>query len=177
MRNTGLGELLGSSRLRGPQQEQWSARCRRGVPGGCFGARRGSAREQACENTVEPRVRLGSQRGPFGQRGDSRRGATCVGPKSLQQACHVTLLDDGERFCGSARAADQHGESVDRIVHVLGRIGRIQLSSRYFRQRHRAGLELGLLRVGIDGVIGHRVDRQGFAELVAPVERREAASG
>ena len=41
---------------------------------------------------------------------------------------------------------------------------------------HRAHLELGLQGVGVDGVVGQRVDGQVLAVFVVPVERHEAVA-
>ena len=44
-------------------------------------------------------------------------------------------------------------------------------------QAYRTHFELGLQRIGIDGVVGQGVDGQVFAVFVVPVERHETTAG
>ncbi|MCY1410181.1 hypothetical protein D9M71_255460 [compost metagenome] len=44
-------------------------------------------------------------------------------------------------------------------------------------QADRAELEFRLLRQRVDGIAGHRIDRQVFAVQIVPVERRKAGAG
>ena len=61
-----------------------------------------------------------------------------------------------------------------RRSDVPGRSARPATRHGHGCQSHRARLELGLQRHGVDGVVGQRVDGEIVAVLVVPVERDEA---
>ncbi|MNG93136.1 hypothetical protein D3C79_520930 [compost metagenome] len=169
---TALGQGFAVAGLRGPQHLM----ARRGGRHA-----RGSLRlrEQTCQQAIDEQPSAGSQRRTCRQAWHTF-GAGLV--QAQQKTVQVMSLILGQHRGGQVVQAEQTGQGGGRHAGRLREVsggakieGVDSLAGNPF-QGHGAVLEGRLQRQRIDGIAGHRVDRQLLADHIVPVERRETVA-